>query len=136
MVTWLSAMTTTPLTPQGLNSWKTGFTIVPLAAVTAANIRSRMVRTRLKTLASHPWNSSKVCWHRAFGDGRLFGWIGVIGFMSGRGLKLLEDRIGGAEASDVGLFEKGDTGHVGVGKVHHAVAVGHGAEAVAPQESR
>lgn len=136
MVTWLSAMTTTPLTPQGLNSWKTGFTIVPLAAVTAASIRSRMVRTRLKTLGSHPWNSSKVCWHRAFGDGRLFGGIGAMGFISGRGLKLLEDRIGSAEAPDVGLFEKGDTGHVGVGEVGHAVAVGHGAEAMVPQEPR
>ena len=129
-------MTTTPLTPHGLNSWKTGFTMVPLAAVTAASIRSRMVRTRLKTSASQPWNSSKVCWHRAFGEGRRFGEIGAMGFISGRGLKLLEDRIGGTEAPNIGLLKNGDTGHVRVGKVHHALAVGHGREAVSPQKTR
>src|SRR2546430_13653357 len=66
MVRWDSAMTTTPLMPKGLNSWKTTSTIVAWARF-AASIRAPFTASRsLITSGSQSNNSTRRCRPRAF----------------------------------------------------------------------
>src|SRR3990170_4781145 len=58
---WDSAMTTTPLTPKGLNSWKATSTTVALQALAAATKISRTASTFLSNSGSHPYSSTKRC---------------------------------------------------------------------------
>jgi len=58
---WDSAMTTTPLTPKGLNSWKATSTTVALHALAAETMISRTASTFLSNSGSHPYSSTKRC---------------------------------------------------------------------------
>src|SRR2546428_112039 len=66
MERWDSAMTTTPLIPKGLNSWKTTSTMVAWARF-AASIRAPFTASRLLiTSGSQSNNSTRRCRPRAF----------------------------------------------------------------------
>ncbi len=58
---WDSAMTTTPLTPKGLNSWKATSTTVALHALAAETMISWTASTFLSNSGSHPYSSTKRC---------------------------------------------------------------------------
>src|SRR3972149_190391 len=58
---WGSAVTTSPLTPKGFNSWKATSTTVALHALAAATRISRTASTFLSNSGSHPYSSTKRC---------------------------------------------------------------------------
>src|SRR5919197_968610 len=71
MERWDSAMTTTPLMPKGLNSWKTTSTMVAWARF-AASIRAPFTASRLLiTSGSQSNNSTSRCRPRAFNPAAL-----------------------------------------------------------------
>src|SRR3990170_55223 len=68
MEKWDSAMTTTPLTPKGLNSWKEVSTIVALQALAAETRISLTTSTFFSNSGLQPCSSTNRCFPSACND--------------------------------------------------------------------
>src|SRR3990170_3988569 len=68
MEKWDSAMTTTPLTPKGLNSWKEVSTIVALQALAAETMISLTTSTFFSNSGLQPCSSTNRCLPSACND--------------------------------------------------------------------